>query len=351
MYFAILWKHPQISLTELAILEPVFHPSTKKWIVLFNTDTPELLKTLWWCIKSWIVVPEKALQEILKDVKIIWIKDQTIGKHFKQTIGIRRFKLVDISHTDKEIKEKGKEIINLDNGQYWVVENYQDIPLYEAIDFDKPSRSMQMGMMPAKLTHILINLGIIGINDRDNSWIISTDDIIIYDPFAWSGTTNFLANNLWYNTIWSDINISHAEKNLERRKTNKLSNKTQSISFFKHDITTSVNAINNITKTWNTIIVTEWRLWPIVTKQSSEEQIRKAKAQVESLYNNFLKATFQSNIKTIVFTIPRYIWQDNDLDTKLEKISTQSWYKRRSIDELYQREWQQIARKICFITK
>jgi hypothetical protein len=73
-------------------------------------------------------------------------------------VGIRRYKLVDIFHTDREIKNKGKEIINLEHGLYGIVEHYQDIELYEAIDFGKPGRSMQMGMMPAKLTHIMINI-------------------------------------------------------------------------------------------------------------------------------------------------------------------------------------------------
>ncbi|HCB51975.1 TPA: hypothetical protein DEP21_05455 [Patescibacteria group bacterium] len=43
---------------------------------------------------------------------------------------------------------------------------------------------MQMGMMPAKLAHILINLG------------LPTTNTTIYDPFCGSGTTCFLANNL-----------------------------------------------------------------------------------------------------------------------------------------------------------
>jgi len=65
---------------------------------------------------------------------------------------------VDIFHTDREIKNKGKEIINLENGLYGIVEQYQNIELYEAIDFGKPGRSMNMGMMPAKLAHIMINI-------------------------------------------------------------------------------------------------------------------------------------------------------------------------------------------------
>ena len=57
------------------------------------------------------VVKEKELQELLADVKIIWIQNEANGKHLKRTVGIRRYKLVDVFHTDREIKTKGKEIL------------------------------------------------------------------------------------------------------------------------------------------------------------------------------------------------------------------------------------------------
>lgn len=66
------------------------------------------------CIKSGRVITEKDLQEELKDCKIFGVQEDAIGKHLKRTIGVRRFKLVKVTHTDREIKEKGKELINLD---------------------------------------------------------------------------------------------------------------------------------------------------------------------------------------------------------------------------------------------
>jgi hypothetical protein len=51
-------------------------------------------------------VKEKELPELLADVKIIGIQSETNGKHLKRTAGIRRYKLVDIFHTDREIKNK-----------------------------------------------------------------------------------------------------------------------------------------------------------------------------------------------------------------------------------------------------
>jgi tRNA G10 N-methylase Trm11 len=342
MYFAILWKHNQISLKELQIIEPIFLPSTKKGIVLFDTKYPEKLGTLGGCIKSGVVVAEKELQVLLKDIKIIGVQEEAIGKHFKRTIGIRRFKKVNLNHTDKEIKEKGKEIINLDNGKYGIVEHYQNIPLYETIDFEKPARSMHMGMMPAKLTHILINLAL---NTQE-----SKQNITIYDPFCWSGTTNFLANALWYTTLWSDINTNHAEQNLTRRNTNKFCNKDIAIYFFHHDSTKEFP--KSQLQGQNNRIVTEWRLGPIIRKNSSEREIKNAQQQIERLYTNFFTNSIQSGLfSTIICTIPRYIGQSNPQEKQLETSVKNLGYQRKSIDEVYHRPDQQVWRKICILKK
>ena len=158
MHFAVLGKNPEISLRELELVHPSDLNFPKKGIVTFSCTQPEYLSQLGGCIKSGRVVAERDLPEILKDVKIIGIKEIANGKHLKKTMGIRRFKTVDIFHTDKEIKEKGQELINLGNGDYGIVEQRQNIELYETIDFDKPGRSMQMGMMPSKLVHIMLNI-------------------------------------------------------------------------------------------------------------------------------------------------------------------------------------------------
>ena len=41
-----------------------------------------------------------------------------------------------------------------------MVTGYQNINLYEEIDFEKPVNSMQIGMMPSKLAHTMINIGL-----------------------------------------------------------------------------------------------------------------------------------------------------------------------------------------------
>jgi hypothetical protein len=84
-----------------------------------------------------------------------------MGLAMKRKYQLKRFKKVDLLHTDREVKEKGIELITLPKIKDFlgVVQGYQHIQLYEVVDFDKPARSMQTGMMPAKLTHSLINIG------------------------------------------------------------------------------------------------------------------------------------------------------------------------------------------------
>lgn len=110
-----------------------------------------------------------------------------------------------------------------------VVSGYQDISLYEMIDFNKPVNSMQIGMMPSKLALTMINIGLSACKD--------SNDITIYDPFVGLGTTAFLANALGYDCIASDIEMSAAKQNIGRWQEKAAQrNDDKRITTFKHDI-------------------------------------------------------------------------------------------------------------------
>jgi len=342
MYFAVLGKNPEISMKELELVQAKEISYPKKGIVIFDTKYAQLLPQLWGVIKIGTVVKEKELQELLTDVKIIWIQNEANGKHLKRTVGIRRYKLVDIFHTDKEIRAKGKEIINLENGLYGIVEWYQNIELYEAIDFGKPGRSMEMGMMPAKLAHMMINIWLAKFIHESQ---LDIEKICIYDPFVGSWTTGMLANYMGYDFAGSDIKINYAEKNTPWRKINKFFTPDKQFDIFKHDIKE---------KLWDQLegkdilIVSEWRLWPIVKKSTSDQDIQKFQERVTDLYKSFL-----DRIKELwavaVFTIPRYVWQDNGIEQVLTKYANKIGVKTQSIPEIYGREGQQLGRKIMII--
>ena len=87
---------------------------------------------------------------------------------------------------------------------------YQHIRLYEVVDFEKPGRSMQMGMMPAKLTHTLMNIGL--------SLSKSQEKPLIYDPFAGSGTILLAAKELNRNYIGFELNNNYFNIAQERLK-------------------------------------------------------------------------------------------------------------------------------------
>lgn len=354
MYFAILWKNSEISMTELELVQAKEISFPKKGIVIFDTKYAEILPQLWWVIKIGTVVKEKQLQELLADVKIIWIQNEANGKHLKRTVGIRRYKLVDIFHTDKEIKTKGKEIINLENGLYGIVEQYQNIELYEAIDFGKPGRSMDMGMMPAKLAHMMVNIWLSNVIHNSK---LDIENLTIYDPFVGSGTTGFLANYLGYDFIGSDIKIEYAKQNTTRWKTTKFYTPDKQFDIFTHDITKKLETplIKGETKR-DLLIVTEWRLWPIVTKKTSSQDIQKFQEQVLQLYKSFLDRIQELGKTVAIFSIPYYAglieWdegQHNSLEKNISEYATKIWLNIQSIPEVYGREWQQVGRKIMII--
>ena len=342
MYFAILGKNPEISKVELELIQPKNISSPKKGILVFDTDFAEKISMLGGIIKAGSVVKEKDLPEVLKDVKIIGIKEIANGKHLKQTMGIKRFKTVDFFHTDKEIKEKWLELINLGNGDYGVVEQYQNIPLYETIDFEKPARSMQMGMMPAKLTHMMINIWLHQLPQPAR-------DIVIYDPFVGSWTTGFLANHLGFEFIGSDINISYVEQNAKRWAKTAFANPNSDFQIFQHDITTSLTNKIDIADS-QLLIVSEWRLGPIVTARTSPVEVQRDQQEVLNMYKSFLERIKElSNFKPItVITIP-YYHTNNFLEEELSTYAKKLGLSISSISEIYQRENQKIGRKILIV--
>jgi len=331
MYFAIIGKNKELSLREIKIIEPI--NLEIQWNIIYFESTKELeISKLWGIIKWWKIIEKEEIVNEVKLTRIIWVPNMETGLKRKSEFGVKRYKIVDLFKSDKEIKKKWKEFIKLKNNKRWLVKWYQNIPLYETIDFDKPSRSMKMWMMPAKLTHILINI-----------WIsISPKSKSISDPFAWSWTTWFLVNFMGYNFLWSDLNTTHLEENIKRRKTTKFYKKDFDIDFMEQDAT----------KTWNKVsdlIITEWWLWPMVTDSSSEKEIITYQKQVEIVYTKRLKTFTWSTLPTIITTIPFYIKKTNFLADSLSKLAQEIGFKVQTIKEIYQRPGQKVWRQVIIL--
>lgn len=173
MYGAVLGKHKRISLKELELVQPQ-NLKIYQNIALFDTDAPEKIEGLAGIIKRGKIITSDDIQA----ADIIGTNSRELGKVVKKQGLTRRFKDIDETKTDEEIRSKGKEYIVVDDDfeKIIAVEGYQSIALYESVDFEKPVNSMKIGMMPAKLTQMMINIGLANISPRE--------DTTIYDPFV-----------------------------------------------------------------------------------------------------------------------------------------------------------------------
>ncbi|GDX62614.1 hypothetical protein LBMAG34_1480 [Candidatus Saccharibacteria bacterium] len=84
--------------------------------------------------------------------------------------------------------------------------SFQDIDMYSKRDYEKPCRDRKVGMLPPKLSQIMINLA----NPDDNT--------VICDPFCGSGGLLMEASLMGYDSIGSDLSddmTKCAKKNIE----------------------------------------------------------------------------------------------------------------------------------------
>ncbi len=353
MYFAILWKNIEISKKELETANIKNPRVFWNFYISFDCETPEKLNDLWWIIKRWkqfdtLPELEDFLNQQDKELKILWVNKLDLWKELKTQLWIRRFKVVKEQSTDIEVKKKWIEIIYKWD-KYLLVLWYQNIKLYEEVDFNKPSRSMKMWMMPAKLTHIMINLALKNTN--------ATDTTMVYDPFAGSGTTWMLANYFNLDTVMSDIDIFHLHRNIQWRREHKDFSDAHTY-YFEHDIKNTLD-VHKILKKFqksNIAIVTEWWLGPVVGKNTKLEEVKQYQKDVSDVYRAFLNTVkdiqnFSTWNTSCVFTIPYYTEYPkvNYLEDELTQYWKKIWLNISSIDELYKRKGQYVGRKILIV--
>lgn len=358
MYFAIIWNNLQIALRELELITPTNIQQINAHIITFDTEKPKIISSLASLVKWWKIISKDQLSTIFSNARdngkrLLWMEDTSTGITRKKKYGLKRFKKVDILHTDREVKEKWIEIITLPktNGLIWLVQWYQNIRLYEVIDFDKPARSMQVWMMPAKLTHSLINI-----------WLsVSPSNSLIFDPFCWTGTTGFLSNYFWLNFIWSDIKIQLADTNAQWRKNSNFCVPDHIFSFFTADISTPLDSTlfaPLLSPYTQSIIITEWRLWPIIKQDTTLDQTLEYQRRVKNLYLQFINTIadffkdWKQPLPPMVFTIPIYNNLSPDqltIEKEISQLATKLWRNIDSISEPYQRDGQKVARKILIL--
>lgn len=335
-YFVVIWRNKELFLHEIAIVNAFDTMYVWNSIFVFDTNNPESIKSLASIVKSWVVTK-------LDDVSpkpLLGTNSKEFAMQMKKNWLVRRFKETDLIKSDLEIKQDGTEIIFdekfFDNHEsVFVVTNYQQIAMYEEIDFNKPYSGMQIWMMPSKLTHIYLNIAIAKLW----KWIAP----VVYDPFAWFGTTCFLANALGYDTFWSDINITQAKKNLPWRSQNKFYTNSK-IEFFKHDVN---NPFSTYIRWKANVIVSEGWLGPVVQHKHSDSQLYENADKIIELYQAFFDNVLSFSSWTIVaVALPSYKFIENWVDEFFEG------YLAEKVDDLwiqkyaYMRSWQLVWRKL-----
>lgn len=336
MYFAILGKNPGISVHELSYSYPT-NIKKNKDIITFDCKYPERLSQLAGLIKRGHIVNDKELTDILHDTKLLGIADMQIAKELKKDYKIKRFKICAPGHTDRDLVKQGTELIKIDN-TYGLVQGYQNIPLYEAIDFEKPGRDMHMGMMPSKLTHILINIGL--------NYLSNTTKPYIYDPFCGSGTTLFLANHMGYPTLGSDIDSKYIQTNTKRRSQTRFAT-SQAIDYFQHDITQTIPPSQHRPCT---LMITEGRLGPIVYKDTPTEKVQSYASKVLPIYKAAIKQAHQAFAKIpMVFTLPYYLAQQISISSQIQELAAKLDYQTTVLQDIYHRPKQNVGRQIVIL--
>lgn len=346
MHFAVIGNFPEITLAELKKIQAKNIQKVWTHILVFDTEKEALLQNMASLVKWWKIISASEIHSYVEWKKILWMADENLAVKLKKQYDIKRYKKVDILHTDLDVKKKWIELIKI-WAEWGIVLWYQNIKLYELADFDKPGRSMQMWMMPAKLTHTMINIAL--------SNAKTDNDKLIYDPFCGTGTTWIIANYLWYSFIWSDIKLWFAQKNQERWENNHNFH-DQIFEFYNQDISKPLDEeLFQPLLNHETFIVTEGWLWPIIKQSTTAEQVYEYQRRVKNLYLQFIQTIadfFDKHNKerpVMVFTIPVYMGHENVIQDLITLLAEKLNWSLTVIDELYKRENQRVWRKILVL--
>ena len=140
-------------------------------------------------------------------------------------------------------------------------------------------------MLPPKLSQIMINLSL---------WKI------IYDPFVWLWTILIESIIAWNDEVyWSDLNEKMVENTINNlKKYSKVKSEIIKLNAKYIDESDFLKKSD--------VIVTEWYLWEIMTKNNiSIERIEKQKQSLIKIYESFFSWLKKANFKwNIIISFP-----------------------------------------------
>lgn len=245
-------------------------------------------KFRYWVNIYWV---RKSLRDILVKVKKK-LKNENISSRFtnKDFKNLSSAQIIAENLVERESDFNAIYLWESEEKYFWETIWVQNIDEYSKRDYSK-DRDMQIGMLPPKLSQMMINL---------------SGGKTIYDPFVGLGTVLIESLYMWNTHVyWSDLNEKMVETSLHNCKevANKLdlnaTIKTQKLNakfiheseYFQEDVDA---------------IVTEWYLWEIMTKKNiSVDRIMKQRQSLEKIYSAFFENLSKMKYSgTLVISFP-----------------------------------------------
>lgn len=292
---------------------------------------------------SWKLKEVKQLYDKIKDE----YKSRGVSAKYPK---VDQTKLNAGSVIQNKILEKGflLEIIETQEktyyGQCLAVQNIDE---YSMIEYEKPYTDKKMGVLPAKLSRILVNLA--GIKAGQTIW----------DPFCGSGTILLEAFRLGINIIGSDISDNVVEICKENIKWlgKKIGDENILYQIFRFDVTKPDSRITSLLrKTDVHAVACEPYMGPPQLKAIPPFTAKKLLGQVKVLYSNLfglLERIKLDDFKAVII-IPSYRTKDGWMTISVSDIVGKKWEienKKYGGDLHWERENSIIRRNIFILKK
>ena len=266
-----------------------------------------------WKFAYWLSIlgSDKALKTVLMETKKVLkskgLSSRFVNKNFQN--------LSSAQIIGENLVTRGSDftlIIAGDTEYFGKTVWVQDIEGYSKRDYGK-TRDMEVGMLPPKLSQIMINV---------SEWSK------IYDPFCWLGTVLIESALMWNSEIYgSDISA----ENIEKTK----NNITYARREFENNLKTSLTQV--LDAKWissspflkkTDAIVTEWYLWQVFTKKTvSKIWIAAEKELLLDIYTKFFEGLKRANytwVVVICFPFWEVMWIYNYFDEVYDVIKKYS---------------------------
>lgn len=322
MYGFLLGREFRISVAEIISVFPNIQTiyQNKQVLIADNIDEEEILskaKNLWGTIKIISLdIANQSIEELIHQnapyegkyhyaLSVFWEKQSLkdillkVKKRLKADKISSRFTNKDFKNlTSAQIiwenlvrKKSDYNYINTGEKSYfWRTIWVQDIYAYSKRDYDK-TRDMQVGMLPPKLSQMMINL---------------SGGKTIYDPFVWLGTVLIeslhMGNKKIFGSDLSDQMVKTSKQNCEEVSDELFLNATIGIEKLNAKFIHESSYFDH----WVDAIVSEWYLGEVMTKKNiSLERIQKQQESLTKIYEPFFAGLQKVGYKwTIVISFP-----------------------------------------------